>query len=108
MYLQDFEASGALTHDAAERISWKTAEFDAKIVMAVNRRRFDVHCLPLCWDELDIHRGTPLSITVEGGTRDDEERRALVAMVDYFQSMTTPEPPVTRRRRRFVFGSRTR
>jgi hypothetical protein len=106
MYLQDFESAGTLTLDAAEKISWKTSEFDTKIVLVVNHRRVNVHCLSLCWDELDIHRGTPVSIAVgDGPARDDaEERRALIAMVDYFQSMTTPEPSVARRRRRFSFG----
>ena len=108
MYLQDFESAGTLTFDAAEKISWKTSEFDTKIMLVVDRRRVNANCLALCWDELDIHRGTPVAITVgEGPTRNDaEERRALVAMVDYFQSMTVPESPKSRRRRRFSFGGR--
>ena len=108
MYLQDFESAGTLTFDAAEKISWKTSEFDTKIMLVVDRRRVNANCLALCWDELDIHRGTPVAITVgEGPTHNDaEERRALVAMVDYFQSMTVPELPKSRRRRRFSFGGR--
>lgn len=81
MYLQDFESAGALTLDAAEKISWKTAEFDSKIILVVDQRRLLAHCLPLCWDELNIRTGTPISIAVEGG----DERRTLVGMVDCFQ-----------------------
>ena len=101
MYLQDLESAGALNHDAAERISWKTAEFDSKIVLVVNERRLFAHCLALCWDELGVRRGTPISIAVDGGPGHDdgEERRALVEMVDYFQEMTIPDKTTTRRRR---------
>jgi GNAT superfamily N-acetyltransferase len=81
-------------------------EFDTKIMLMVGRRRVNGNYLALCWNELDIRRGTPVAITVgEGPTRNDaEERRALVAMVDYFPSMTVPESPKSRRRRRFSFG----
>lgn len=58
MYLQDFTAGGALTQETAEQISWKTAEYNTKIVLVVDHRRLYAHLLSLCWDELDIRTGT--------------------------------------------------
>lgn len=112
MYLQEFTANGSLNHDAAERISWKTADYAPRIHLVVNGRRLYAHCLPLCWDELDIHAGTPISITVDGaigGADDTAERRALVEIVDYIQLMTATDAPDRKfgdTRRRFWHGRR--
>ncbi|MBA4023385.1 MAG: hypothetical protein C0482_13565 [Gordonia sp.] len=105
MYLQDFAAGGALTQDTADQISWKTAEYNTKIVLVVDHRRLYAHLLSLCWDELDIRTGTPMSIVVgdRDGGDDDEDRRALVDMVDYIREMTGAAPTKARRRRRFSF-----
>lgn len=103
MYLQDFAAGGALTQETAEQISWKTAEYNTKIVLVVDHRRLYAHLLSLCWDELDIRTGTQMSIAVgdrEGGD-DEEDRRALIDMVDYIRERTATTP--TRARRRFSF-----
>jgi hypothetical protein len=112
MYVQDFVAAGTLNFDAAERISWKSGEYSSRIHLVVNGRRLYAHLLPLCWDELDIHAGTPISITVDGGiggADDTDERRALVEVVDYFQLVTASEPSDRRSghtRRRFWHGRR--
>lgn len=104
MYLQEFAAAGALTHDTAERISWKTGEYNTKIVLVVDHRRLYAHLLSLCWDELDIRTGTLMSIVVgdRDGGDDVEDRRALVDMVDLIQELTA-SAPTTPRRRRFSF-----
>jgi hypothetical protein len=95
MYLQEFTANGSLDHDAAEQISWKSADYAPRIHLVVNGRRLYAHLLPLCWDELDIRAGTPISITVDGGigrTDDADERRALVEIVDYIERLTASGP----------------
>ncbi|QKT05989.1 hypothetical protein HUN08_01390 [Gordonia sp. X0973] len=103
MYLEQFVADGYLDADGADALSWVTAQHASRIYLTVGERRLLAHNLPVCWRDLRVAPGTPISVEVSSGNRNlDDEQRAIAAFADRFREVLTPPRP---RRTRFGFLS---
>ncbi|MCA2209137.1 hypothetical protein [Nocardia rosealba] len=81
MYIEQFSAAGQLTEQAVENLMTVATSRTPAITMTIGTRTVQLPVLPVCWPELDVRAGTP--ITVETADPD-----ALREFVTTFQRVT--------------------
>ncbi|MFI5502754.1 hypothetical protein ACIA5E_27170 [Nocardia asteroides] len=90
MYIEEFTAAGPLTEDAVEALTSLGLRYTSALTLTVADRTVQLPVLPVCWTELPIRAGTPVTVEAANGHRppDLEDRTALRAFVDTFQRTT--------------------
>lgn len=95
MYLERFVADGYLDADRADRLGWESGRYASRIYLIVGGRRLLAQNLPLCWADLDVAPGTPISLEVTSGNRGllEDEQRATAGFADRFREVLIPPRP---------------
>ncbi|MGS2809861.1 hypothetical protein [Nocardia sp. MW-W600-9] len=90
MYIEEFPAAGPLTENAVDALLTVAGRYTSALTLTVADRTVQLPVLPVCWTELPIRAGTPITIEAARGHRppDAEDRRALRDFVDTFQRAT--------------------
>ncbi|MGW6817174.1 hypothetical protein [Nocardia sp. NPDC055050] len=90
MYIEEFSAAGPLTERAVEELMTVANKYTSAITLTVGERTVQLPVLPVCWDELRVAAGTPITVEADRGYRpaDLEDRTALTDFVSTFQRAT--------------------
>ncbi|KAF0845644.1 hypothetical protein [Nocardia caishijiensis] len=81
MYIEQFSAAGQLTDQAVEELMTVATSRTPAITLTVGARTVQLPVLPVCWPELAVGAGTP--VTVE-----TTDPNALREFVTTFQRVT--------------------
>ncbi|GGN92634.1 hypothetical protein [Nocardia rhizosphaerihabitans] len=90
MYIEEFPAAGPLTEDAVDALMTVAGRYTSALTLTVADRTVQLPVLPVCWNELSIRAGTPITVEADRGYRpvDAEDRTALADFVATFQRAT--------------------
>jgi len=90
VYIEEFPAAGPLTEDAVDALMTVAGRYTSALTLTVADRTVQLPVLPVCWTELPIRAGTPITIEAARGHRppDTEDRTALRDFVTTFQHAT--------------------